>query len=405
MNYLNKISFIILFLLVFVSITIVYYSKLIISISQYSSSLILLETIQNDSLYEYKLIHNSILNGKSSIKISVNHYCNAGYANRLYSMLTSLVIALLTDSAFLVRWRYIDLHINEPFFKTFHDFDIDLKRENVFKPVSKFAWSLKRNMDELANTYIPTNFSIYFYSSNEAYFFEICSNPQYYDKLFKYGLVNNQTIQKAFQVKYNMSNYSDKEKQDYILKVPFEVGGNLLNKIWIPNDRIKSLINNYLNYEFNGYFMIGIQLRYQYINLQETYAFIKCAIQIESDLERDNKDFYSLYKGVKWYVSSDIQLALNILKKKYPNKVIIGRGRGGHIATNPDAYSRAILDIELLSKCDELIMTGGSTFGFVAAMKMLKLPYHINGRMNMTKCIRTSLSSPSFTSYNRFAVF
>ena len=66
-----------------------------------------------------------------------------------------------------------------------------------------------------------------------------------------------------------MSNYSDKEKQDYILKVPFEVGGNLLNKIWIPNDRIKSLINNYLNYEFNGYFMIGIQLRYQYINLQQ----------------------------------------------------------------------------------------------------------------------------------------
>ena len=180
MNYLNKISFIILFLLLFVSITIVYYTKLIISISQYSSSLILLETIQNDSLYEYNLIHTSILNGKSSIKISVNHYCNAGYANRLYSMLTSLVIALLTDSAYLVRWRYIDLHINEPFFKTFHDFenssnelDIDFKRENVFKPVSKFAWSLKRNMDELVNTYIPTNFSRYSYSSNEAYFFEI----------------------------------------------------------------------------------------------------------------------------------------------------------------------------------------------------------------------------------------
>ncbi len=32
-------------------------------------------------------------------------------------------------------------------------------------------------------------------------------------------------------------------------------------------------------------------------------------------------------------------------------------------------------------------------------MKMLKLPYYINGQKNMKKCVKMSLSKPSITIY------
>ena len=44
-----------------------------------------------------------------------------------------------------------------------------------------------------------------------------------------------------------------------------------------------------------------------------------------------------------------------------------------HISDDPNGYYRTFLDVELLSKVnDELIITGGSTFGFVAAIKTQK---------------------------------
>ena len=67
-------------------------------------------------------------------------------------------------------------------------------------------------------------------------------------------------------------------------------------------------------------------------------------------------------KKVRWYVTSDSTNVIENLVQKYGNKVITGRGRIDHVEKN-SGYERAILDIELLSWCDELILTGGSTFG------------------------------------------
>ncbi len=70
----------------------------------------------------------------------------------------------------------------------------------------------------------------------------------------------------------------------------------------------------------------------------------------------------------------------------------------GHVEENPNAYQRAILDVELLAKCDELVLTGGSTYGFVAAMKRKKMPYYVNGNSAaMVKCERMTLARPSVT--------
>jgi hypothetical protein len=338
--------------------------------------------------------------------------------SRLYSMITSLVVALLTDSAFIIRWNHIKLFIKEPFHLTFHnfsreenEFNVDFKKETVhWIGYESFpSWASTRNMNGLIKSKISENTARMAYNSICAHFFAICSNPDYYDKLYYYGLVSRATIDRAYEITQNMSSYSNEVQGDEILKVPFEVGGNLLNKIWIPNDNLTSLIKKYIETEFNGYFVIGIQLRYEYLyDPIDTYQFINCSLELEKNLtnslNNSQGEFKSKYKGVKWFVTSDSESILNRLIKEFPNKIIVNTaGKINHIVKgydtsmpidNFDAYARTIMDVELLSKCNEVILTGGSTYGFVAAMKMLKLPFYINGGHN-NKCVKTGLSKPS----------
>ena len=155
-----------------------------------------------------------------------------------------------------------------------------------------------------------------------------------------------------------------------------------MNKIWKPNEDIQKEIDFYLKKEFQSNYMIGIQLRYGrkedaiFLNgSADTIKFIECALQIE-------KDYYHTWentsrKTVKWFIASDSEKNLNTILAKYPNKAFSSKGKVAHIAYYSEGYRRTIMDIELLSKCDELIITGGSTYGFIASMKMLKLPYFI----------------------------
>ena len=48
----------------------------------------------------------------------------------------------------------------------------------------------------------------------------------------------------------------------------------------------------------------------------------------------------------------------------------------------------------MLSRCNEMIVTGGSSFGFIAAMRAKRLPYHFDYKENMTECKRATLSHP-----------
>ncbi len=335
-----------------------------------------LQTVyKNDSLHEFKVIHEKIMNGRLPMKISVNGHTNAGYANRLYSMLSSLVIALVTDSAFIVRWTRISNHIREPFFKTFHnfaseqnEFNIDYNPVNLLHPKDVAGWQLTRNMNKLIKTSLPTNRTRFLYKDIEGYFYELCTNPEYYDKFYYYDLVSRDTILKAHEVAYNIihniSNYTEEYKQDIILQVSFEVGGNLLNKMWIPKDHIMDKVNHYVNNVFKNYYMIGIQLRYQYIkDPLDTYKFLNCSFDVEENITKSMPDFNSKYKAVKWFLTSDSAGVIERLKKEYPNKIIVSEGQVGHIESNADSYPRTILDVELLSRCNELVLTGGSTFG------------------------------------------
>ena len=369
-----------------------------------------------DKLNEYRKIHLNIMSGRTPTKVSINGFTRAGYGNKLYSMLTSLVIALITDSAFVVRWIDIDRYIQEPLFKTFHNFSKRNLLNAKYKPKigftanSTFSWLLYKNMSRLIQTNIPINETRYFYSAIEPYFFELCSNPIYYDKFLHYELVNIKTIKIARNIIKNSRSYSNDYQADHILKIGYEVGGNLMNKFWIPKPYLMNIVNHYVNDVFYGYYIIGIQLRYEFLDdQQDTEAFIKCALKLESeffDKLSKKKIYINIYKGVKWFVTSDDELRLHRLTSQYPNKVIISNGTIGHIYYNKKAYERSILDIELLSRCNVIILSGGSTFGFIAAMKTKRMPYYVDGwRSKKPKCEMVRLSKPPMRPFFDYSVF
>ena len=365
------------------------------------------DTNTADKLEEYFKLSERISKQKTLKKTSFNYYSGGGYGNRLCSFISSLLIGILTDSqTVVVNWSdikdYIDLPTSSLFIQSenfltmiFNYFSFIFRTCYVF---GKQAWNPVKDINMLMKTHIPTNgFWRYVFNRADCLFMEICTNKKYFKKLFYYNLVTNNTIQTALSS--ISQNKSDDEKRQKLFRVGFEVGGNILNKIWKPNEDIQKEIDFYLKKEFQSNYMIGIQLRYGrkedaiFLNgSADTIKFIECALQIE-------KDYYHTWentsrKTVKWFIASDSEKNLNTILAKYPNKAFSSKGKVAHIAYYSEGYRRTIMDIELLSKCDELIITGGSTYGFIASMKMLKLPYFINGYSSMESCSRTLLSKP-----------
>ena len=110
-------------------------------------------------------------------------------------MLSSLTIALLTDSAIVIRWRHISKYIEEPFKSTFANFsgqasdlNADYSQNTIMRIRSRQKWSkitLPQNaFDSLIRTYLPAdqNRFLISFQSWEPYFFELAANPIYYEK-------------------------------------------------------------------------------------------------------------------------------------------------------------------------------------------------------------------------------
>ena len=77
--------------------------------------------------------------------------------------------------------------------------------------------------------------------------------------------------------------------------------------------------------------------------------------------------------------------------------------------TNAD--DRTVVDFELLSLCDELIVTSSSTFGFAAAMKAGILPLYVDvgltGKIESRKsaeCKRLHLGTSFHMIENQFSI-
>ena len=222
------------------------------------------------------------------------------------------MVAILTDSALIIRWHHVEEFFEEPlkssfsasYFETFPTSDLNPKYKpaNLFKLKPKQGWLVHKNLSALLNTSLPLNSTRFYYSDIMAYFFEICSNPTYYEKLASYSLVDADTVNKTVQA-LNDKGASEDFKLNSVLQVGYEVGGNILNKMWIPKLNLRERIDVYFRQQFKDFYVIGIQLRFRYLDSKkDTLAFIKCAMLIEHEVKSKigEDTFFSYYKGFKW---------------------------------------------------------------------------------------------------------
>lgn len=85
-----------------------------------------------DPLNNYVRLHESILktqrsqqqqSSPPSSRVVFNGEIRPGYANRMYGVLTSMVAAVITDSALIVRWKKIEEYMEPPLPGSFDLFD------------------------------------------------------------------------------------------------------------------------------------------------------------------------------------------------------------------------------------------------------------------------------------------
>jgi hypothetical protein len=238
---------------------------------------------------------------------------------------------------------------------------------------------------------IPANFSRYFISDISPYFFDLASNPQYAQKLVEYNFIRAQTVSKALESLDDESIF-DNQKLEYLFLIGFEFAGNVLNKYWFLSEKYANKVKNLINDKFKGNYMIGMQLRFEFLNKDDVNSFLSCARMIE----RENEKIIG-NRTVKWFVSTDNAVFAEEIKANYTDKIVQAVGKIGHVVLNSDAYERSLLDIELLSQCDEVILTGGSTFGFMSSLKKQKRPYFVEGKNLIDECKIFKFFAPSRT--------
>ena len=115
----------------------------------------------------------------------------------------------------------------------------------------------------------------------DPYWMDLCTNPSFYDKLLFYDLVRNETISEA-RLALAQPDLSNKKKLDKLYKIGFEVGGNILNRLWVPKPTLQNHIESVYERFFKDNYVIGFHVRRVHLGSDSTLdAFIDCGYMLE----------------------------------------------------------------------------------------------------------------------------
>jgi hypothetical protein len=329
------------------------------------------------------------LHGVKNKRFVVLNELDVGYANRLYAFLNALSLAMLTKSQLVLNWKSIDDYIDiiqpeppneriilNPKYQIIYNDNV-IKYE--YNTITSQAWLKNKNITTILNseivpshilpnaiTLINTNKTVLVNIKNfNAQFFELLasrSTAVFTEALADCGLVDNQVLAEA-------KKESNQAKINIMFALGFSLAHNVLNQIWMPSSKsVRQQIDRFMREnDFENSYVIGVQMRFDYMsNGHDVANMIKCAVEVERAYLEINQANKIQGKRVKWFLAADSYKSLRRIKletnKRIKGKVISTRGRIAHI-NSFGGYERAVLDSEVLSLCDEIIITGGSTFG------------------------------------------
>jgi hypothetical protein len=323
-----------------------------------------------------------------------------GFANKMYIVLNCMFVAVIKRSSLFLTWNDIPNYIKIPiptgvYFNQPETFENRVRDKNSvvkqFGVQTANMWNSIKNASVLYKR-IPGNIDAYKIQMYHAIFFELASNPAYFDLLLDLGLVSNEVVAQA-RLLYELEKVQtvdNKLKVETLFDVGFSFAHNVLTNIWVPNEVIKAKINKYVEENFKNKYVIGLQMRFSFMQKpHDLTKFLDCAIEHEKYVEEKLK---IESKSIKWFIAGDHEGDVETIRKGYPERVITTWGRIVDVGFTNEGYERVIIDNELLSKCDELVITGGSTFGAVAAMRAGRMPLYLNVELNNPNCSRMNFS-------------
>ena len=157
-----------------------------------------------------------------TIRMTYGNIKHVGYGNQMYSVLTVFTIAFLTDRQpqfYMPRVRNL---IKEPMPNAFLKGEYARISTRRYKKRiygrSDNVWKMKKDIKSIINTRVDYAEPVIFYSDIIAYYFEICSNPVYYDKLQMLNLTKPETIRDAKNA-LNNHKLNNEELIDKIYKI------------------------------------------------------------------------------------------------------------------------------------------------------------------------------------------
>jgi ABC-type Fe3+-hydroxamate transport system substrate-binding protein len=91
------------------------------------------------------------------------------------------------------------------------------------KPDLTNIWKPEKNIRKIIETRVEYDQEDVLFGNNAAYFFEVCSNPDYYEKLYQLGLVKKKTIKAARNAIENMN---QETKNSFLIDRIYLIGTN-----------------------------------------------------------------------------------------------------------------------------------------------------------------------------------
>lgn len=191
-----------------------------------------------DPLKHFFKKHAQILNEKNASlrKIIFSSPGDGGYGNRMYTVISSTLIAILLECQLVIfNWRNKETLYIDPPMNLFDQIKIDdgLTSNQTyhfphptypFNPVKDIKYLIKKPYE------VPTDFMRYLHNSGRPLFTELSANILYYETFKFYKLAREDTLDEAFKALKDYSNFTSEELQGRVLEVAFEIGGNLLNR-------------------------------------------------------------------------------------------------------------------------------------------------------------------------------
>ena len=205
----------------------------------------------------------------------------------------------------------------------------------------------------------------------------IIRHDHFIPKLARMGFIDPKHVNGSVPTAFDSLS---REYDAYYEQLAMEASRTFWREVMRPQAWVEARVNEVLD-PIRQYFLFGMHIRmgnaagafkdsHTFLLLNEIWRYPNA---IERVIRERNMDI----KNTRWVLCTDSDKAEEELRNKYGELIVTSQDfRRGHSKTgakDDDGFSRAVIDMVLLSKCDFLVLTRHSTYSAIAG-QLIKNP-------------------------------